>query len=128
MSDHEVIATIEQADAAINGRDLPALMDFYTEDATLVVEPGRLARGREQIAQAFEAIFAHFDQALRVTQSDFHVVEGGGVALVVCRLELSVEGQAAPRGPLERRPTYVFRRCSDGKWRCLIDNSYGVEL
>jgi uncharacterized protein (TIGR02246 family) len=128
MCEHEVIAAVRKADQAINARDLDALMDFYTDDATLVVEPGRLAHGKDEIARAFEAIFAYFNESLEITQSDFHVVEGGGGALVVCRLQLSAEGVARRGVSMQRRPTYVFRKCGDGKWRCLIDNSYGVEL
>jgi uncharacterized protein (TIGR02246 family) len=125
---HEVVRAIELADQAINRRDMAALMDFYEEDATLVVEPGRCAHGKAQIAKAFDAIFAYFNQSLSVSQRDFHVVEGGGVALVVCKLELSAQGMDASTVSMERKPTYVFRKSADGKWRCLIDNSYGVDL
>lgn len=128
MDKHEVIYAIELADQAINRRDVAALMDFYAEDATLVIEPGRNAHGKEQIAKAFGAIFAYFNQSLSVTQRDFHVIEGGGVALVVCKLTLSAQGMEASRVSMERKPTYVFRKSSDGKWRCLVDNSYGVDL
>src|SRR5512139_340877 len=128
MEKHEVIHAIESADQAINQRDMAALMDFYEEDATLVVEPGRYAHGKAQIAKAFDAIFAYFNQSLSVAQRDFHVVEGGGVALVVCKLELSAQGMEASAVSMERKPTYVFKKSADGKWRCLIDNSYGVDL
>lgn len=128
METHEVVRAIELADKAINERDLAALMDFYEDDATLVIEPGRCAHGKEQIAKAFGAIFAYFHQSLSVVQRDFHVVEGGGVALVVCKLSLSAQGLEGATVSMERKPTYIFRRSGDGKWRCLIDNSYGVEL
>ena len=36
---------IAAAADAINREDFEALMDFYTEDATLVVKPGLEARG-----------------------------------------------------------------------------------
>lgn len=128
MSKHEVVSAIELADRAINQRDIVALMDFYEEDATLVIEPGRCAHGKEQIAKAFGAIFEYFNQSLSVTQNDFHVVEGGGVALVVCKLKLSAQGLEASKVSMERKPTYIFRKSKDGKWRCLIDNSYGIDL
>jgi uncharacterized protein (TIGR02246 family) len=128
MDKHEVIYAIELADQAINQRDMAALMDFYAEDATLVIEPGRYAYGKAQIAKAFGAIFTYFNQSLSVTQRDFHVIEGGGVALVVCKLKLSAQGMETSRVSMERKPTYIFRKSEDGKWRCLIDNSYGVDL
>lgn len=128
MEKHEVISAIELADQAINQRDLVALMDFYDKDATLVIEPGRCAYGKEQIAKAFGAIFEYFNQTLSVSQRDFHVIEGGGVALVVCKLMLSAQGAGAAKVSMERKPTYIFKKSEDGKWRCLIDNSYGVDL
>ncbi|UZR30612.1 YybH family protein [Methylococcus mesophilus] len=128
MNKHEVIDAIEAADQAINARDLITLMDFYEEDATLVIEPGRYAHGKDAIMKAFEAIFDFFNQSLRISQSDFQVVEGGGVALVICKLKLSADGLGETKVSIERKPTYIFRKSVDGKWRCLIDNSYGVEL
>jgi len=128
MEMHDVIYAIELADKAINQRDIAALMDFYEDDATLVIEPGRCARGKEQIAEAFGTIFAYFNQSLSVAQRDFHVIEGGGVVLVVCKLDLSAQGMGTSKVSMERKPTYIFKKSKDGKWRCLIDNSYGVDL
>jgi len=128
MSEHELVETIRSADRAINARDLAAMLDFYEDDATLVVEPGRLARGKPAIRAAFEGIFRFFHQQLEVTQRDFHVIEGGGVALVICNLTLRAGGGSAAPVSLERQPTYVFRRSADGRWRCAVDNSYGVTI
>lgn len=128
MSEHELVEAVRAADRAINARDLAALMDFYEDDATLVVEPGRLARGKPAIAAAFEGIFRFFNQRLEVTQRDFHVLEGGDVALVICNLQLRADGGSAAPVSLVRQPTYVFRRSADGRWRCAVDNSYGVTL
>jgi len=128
MEKHQVVCAIELADQAINQRDMAALMDFYEDDATLVIEPGRCACGKAQIAKAFGAIFEYFNQSLSVAQRDFQVVEGGGVALVVCKLKLSAQGTEGSTVSMERKPTYIFKKSPDGKWRCLIDNSYGVDL
>jgi uncharacterized protein (TIGR02246 family) len=127
MVEHEVIEAIRKADKAIDQRDIEALMDFYEEDATLVVEPGRYAHGKAQIAEAFRAIFAYFNNTLLVRQSNFQVIEGG-VALVICKLELLAERFTESKVSMYRRPTYIFKKSSDGKWRCLIDNSYGTDL
>jgi uncharacterized protein (TIGR02246 family) len=128
MEHAQLIAAIAAADQAINRRDIAALMDFYEEGAALVVQPGQIARGKAEIAMAFDAIFKFFNDNLVVTQSDFQVVQGGDVALVVCKLKLSAAGQTATPVSMERKPTYVFGKSPDGKWRCRVDNSYGVEL
>ncbi len=128
MNHHELADVIERADQAINRRDLVALMDFYEEDVTLVIEPGRFARGKTEIAKAFEAIFDFFNLSLVVTQRDFHIIEGGDIALVVCNLKLTAEGRTTSPVSMERQPIYIFRKSGEGSWRCLIDNSYGVDV
>lgn len=82
MTHEALIATVVAADEAINRRDMAALMDFYDDDATLVM----------------------------------------------CNLKLSAAGETATPVSMERKPTYVFRKSVDGQWRCVVDNSYGVEL
>lgn len=49
MSDHELKQVIEAADRAITAEDFGSPMDFYAEDATLVVKPGLNATGKSQI-------------------------------------------------------------------------------
>ncbi len=46
MSDHDVLNLIKQADKAISAEDFEALMEFYADDAVLVVQPGQIARGK----------------------------------------------------------------------------------
>ena len=127
MQEHELIEVIRRADAAINREDLDAVMDFYADGATLVVRPGLLATGKDQIRRAFEAIFNHFNHSLHVQQTDLTVIEGGDTALVLGKATISSSGGNAPTVE-ERRPTYVFQKKLDGTWRCTVDNSYGVTL
>ncbi|MFO6376948.1 DUF4440 domain-containing protein, partial [Pseudomonas aeruginosa] len=61
---------VGRADALINAGQFDALMDFYCDDATLVVKPGLNACGKAQIRQAFDAIARHFEHSLRVRQHD----------------------------------------------------------
>jgi uncharacterized protein (TIGR02246 family) len=65
MSNHELKAVIEAADRAITAEDFDALMDFYAEDATLVVKPGLNASGKAQIRKAFAAIADFFKHRSR---------------------------------------------------------------
>lgn len=128
MSDHELKRIIEAADRAITAEDFDALMDFYSEDATLVVRPGQNASGKAQIRKAFAAIAEHFNHRMSVTQGDMRVIEGGDTALVVMETVLNtVDAEGAETASI-RRATYVFRRAPAGKWLCVIDNSYGTAL
>jgi len=124
MERHPVELQIEKADKAIVAEDFDTLLDIYTEDAVLVIEPGRTVRGKVGIRKAFEAIAAYFRNGLEVRQNGMEILESGRTALVHANTVV-----AAPNLPeTERKAVYVFHREEDGKWRCAIDNSYGNEI
>lgn len=128
MSSHPLKALIEAADRAIGAEDFDALMEFYAEDATLVVKPGLIASGKEQIRRAFVAIAEYFDHSIVVTQGDMQVIEGADTALVIMETVLQASGKGDMPTSITRRATYVFRRDAGGTWLCVIDNSYGTDL
>jgi uncharacterized protein (TIGR02246 family) len=123
----DLAAVIAAADQAINAEDLDALMAFYTDDATLVVMPGRNATGLAAIRKAFAAIAEHFAHTLHVTQLELQPVVGGDTALVLARTRVTATLQDGTAYDQERRATYVFRLTPAG-WRCAVDNSYGTDL
>lgn len=115
---------IEIADRAIMEKDYDMLMSIYTDDAVLVVEPGRNARGKDQIRNAFVKISEFFDNGLRVEQNGLEVLESDDTALVLANTVVS-----GPDFPVvTRKATYVFKKSEDGVWLCTIDNSYGHEI
>ena len=83
MSRHPVEIQIEIADKAIVAEDFDLLMDIYTDDAILVIEPGRNAIGKSEIRKAFEAIAVYFKNGLQVEQKGMEVLESGDTALVL---------------------------------------------
>ncbi|AEF98490.1 YybH family protein [Methylomonas methanica] len=119
---------IEAADKAITEEDFDSLMAFYADDATLVIKPGLIATGKEQIHKAFFAIAEHFNHSLVVKQGAMHVIHGGNTALVIMETVLETVDAAGVASRMSRRATYVFREDPAGKWLCVIDNSYGTEL
>ena len=124
MDRHPIEIQIEKADQAIVAEDFDALLDIYTDDAVLVVEPGRNAKGKESIRKAFEAIAIYFKNGMQVKQNGMQILESGNTALVLANTVIS-----APNLPVtERKATYVFNKTPDGKWLCSIDNSYGHEI
>jgi uncharacterized protein (TIGR02246 family) len=64
MQNHELIHLIKEADNAINREDFDAVLDYYSDDATLVVKPGMLAKGKDAIRRAFDAIAEYFNHSL----------------------------------------------------------------
>jgi ketosteroid isomerase-like protein len=67
MSAHPLRLLIEAADQAITREDYDRLMDFYTDDAVLVIKSGMQATGKDQIRRAFVAIADHFDHSIEVS-------------------------------------------------------------
>ncbi len=124
MKQHAVIKQIEKADRAIVEEDFDTLLDIYTEDAVLVVEPGKNAVGKDAIRKAFEAIAVYFRNGLHVSQKGIEVLESGNTALVLANTVISSSNMSE----VTRKATYIFTKDEDGVWLCSIDNSYGHEI
>lgn len=128
MTTHPLKQVIEAADQAISAGDFDALMGFYSDDATLVVKPGLIVTGKDNIRRAFVAIADYFNHNIAVRQGKMVVLEGGDTALVIMETILDVVGQDDAPMSITRRATYVFKQEDAGRWLCVIDNSYGTEL
>lgn len=128
MQNHQIKRVIEACDKAISAEDFQSLMQFYADDAALVVRPDLVVRGKENILKAFIAIAEHFQHKLVVTQGDMKIIEGAGNALVIMETVLDIPAADGTLSQVKRRATYVFRQEAEGEWLCTIDNSYGTEL
>lgn len=102
-------------------------MDFYSEDAILVVKPGMIARGKVEIKEAFKKIAAYFDNSIVPTQGKMEFLEAGDTVCVLSQTFLDSNNAATSEYSMERRATYIYRKI-DGQWLCVIDNSYGTSL
>ena len=118
---------IRQADEAIREERFGDLMEFYTEDAVLVLRPGKEAHGKAEIKEAFIAIARYFNNSLVPAQGNMVMLEAGDTVLVLSQTFVEAEKKPDSEYPGERRATYVYRKV-DGKWLCAIDNSYGTSL
>ena len=128
MSSHPLMEVIAAADRAIGAEDFDALIEFYADDATLVVAPGLTAVGKAQILKAFIGVAEVFDHRLSVSQGETMVFESGDTALVVMETILDTVNPEGEAVSTTRRATYVFRQEVDGRWLCVVDNSYGTDL
>lgn len=128
MNTHPIRQIIEACDKAISAKDFDSLMTYYAEDAALVIKPGMIVNGKENIRKAFIAIAEHFQGQLVVEQGEMQVIEGGGTALVIMETVLRYPDVQGKTRETTRRATYVFRQESDNRWRCTVDNSYGTSL
>ena len=123
----EIKMLIAAADKAIKEEKFDDLMDFYTDDAVLVVRPGLEAKGKEAIKEAFIKIAAYFKNSVVPTQGKMLMIEAGDTVLVLSQTLLDADNKETSEYSMDRRATYVYRK-TDGKWLCAIDNSYGTTL
>lgn len=128
MTFHPVKKLIEDADKAITSEDFDTLMDFYAEDAILVIKPGMTASGKDQIRRAFVAIAEYFKHSLVIKQGEMQVLQGGSTALVVMETVVESMDDEGKKTSTTRRATYVFREGPKNQWLCVVDNSYGTDL
>lgn len=123
----EINKLIAAADKAIKEERFDDLMDFYTDDAVLVVKPGMEAHGKAAIKDAFIKIAAYFDNSVVPTQGNMLMLEAGDTVLVLSQTLLDADNRENSEYSMDRRATYVYRRVGD-HWLCAIDNSYGTTL
>ncbi len=123
----EIKDLISQADKAIKEERFDDLMDFYTDDAVLVVKPGMEAKGKDAIKNAFIKIDEYFINRVDPTQGNMVMLETGDTVLVLSQTLLDAENKETSDYSMDRRATYVYRKVN-GKWLCAIDNSYGTTL
>lgn len=125
--EHELKELIKKCDLAIKNEDFDTLMDYYTDDAVLVVKPGMIAKGKAEIKKAFIAIAKYFNNSIVPTQGEMMILEAGDTALVLSHTFLEADKEDSEYC-MDRKATYVFKKTPQGKWLCAIDNSYGTEL
>jgi uncharacterized protein (TIGR02246 family) len=118
---------IYAADKAIKEERFDDLMDFYTDDAVLVVKPGLEAKGKDSIKKAFIKIAEYFKNSLVPTQGKMIMIEAGDTVLVLSQSLLDADNKSESKYSMNRRATYVYRNVN-GKWLCAVDNSYGTTL
>lgn len=122
-----ILELIHQADLAIQEERFDDLMEFYTEDAMLVVRPGLEVHGKDAMKQAFIKIAAYFQNSVVPTQGKMTMLEAGDTVLVLSQTFLDADNKDESDYAMERRATYVYRLVN-GKWLCAIDNSYGTSI
>ncbi|KFF54913.1 hypothetical protein CM50_00245 [Bacillus subtilis] len=118
---------ISACDLAIQNEDFDTLMNYYSEDAILVVKPGMIARGKEEIKKAFITIANYFNHHIVPTQGEMIMLEAGDTVLVLSQTLLDSDKKNSEYA-MERRATYVFKKNAQGEWLCVIDNPYGTDL
>ena len=117
------LEAIELLDELFNRGDLEAVLSFYEEGATIVVEPGRVAAGKVEIRGVYEWIFANIKGSAR--QEKTHVIEAGDLALFTSRWRFDGTALDGTNVSRESYASVILRRQPDGRWLIVVDNSWG---
>jgi uncharacterized protein (TIGR02246 family) len=108
--------------AAINARDLPAALELWTADATIIGPHGDCTRGRDAIAPALRALVEH-DITLQIDLADLFAA--GEVAIATGTFTLSGTGADGHAFAAKSTSVVVYLRTADG-WRIAIDAPWGL--
>jgi ketosteroid isomerase-like protein len=111
---------VELLDKAFHEGDLATVLSFYEDAAIVITEPGKSARGKEELKDFFERVMQSGSSAKQLRT---HVIEADGVALFLSRWMLEAKDASVPSRTFTA--TTVFRRQQDGGWKVLIDNPFG---
>jgi len=116
-------AVIRRFAVCLNEGDVDAALELYDKDAVFAAEPGQVVRGKTEIRQAIEG-FAAMKPTL--TGEIVKVLETTDHAVVFNSWTL--KGTSPDGSPIEMGATSadVLRRDSEGQWRVLIDDPWGV--
>jgi uncharacterized protein (TIGR02246 family) len=106
-------------EAAVNARDVEALVALYEPDAAFVRLDGTVARGTDEIRAVWTEVLS-MESTVKMTTR--YVVEMGDVALL--SNYFSTPGPDA----FASATSEVARRQSDGRWLYIIDNPLGAPV
>jgi ketosteroid isomerase-like protein len=111
---------VELLDRAFAQGELDAVLSFYEDAAVVITEPGKAARGTEELRNFFAWAMQSGSWA---EQLRTQVIEADGVALFLSRWTLHSKGADVTARTFIA--TTVFRKQPDGGWKALIDNPFG---
>ena len=117
------LETVELLDEAFNRGDLEAILSFYEEGATMVMEPGRLAKGKHQLRGAYEWILSNIKGTAR--QEKTHVIESDDIALFTSKWSFTGTTSDGTTVSRESYASVILRKQRDGDWLIVVDNSWG---
>ena len=104
-----------------NSGNFEAALELFEQEATFVVQPGQVIRGKEAIGQALQGYFA---LKARLELQKKVLVKSTNLALLISDWTLANSDNSFN---LTGQTADVLRRQAGGNWLLAIDNPYGSQ-
>ena len=111
----------EWAALASGGRDVEAILSFWTDDARVLAPGLPEFSGKAALRGYVESALAIPGFHITWTTSDAQLSPDGRMAYLLSRNAVTVPGPDGRPVTTSGRAVTVWRRESDGNWRCAVD-------
>jgi uncharacterized protein (TIGR02246 family) len=110
---------------AFNAGDIEATVACYEPGGCFVAKSGRVARGIEELREAYRITFAN-KPTIKVDIGKI-IPAGEDLALIIGEWTSSAETSVGETKVWSGTYTDIVRRQSDGTWKLVLDNPNGVD-
>ena len=120
VTPEEVLHSVTEC---INTGNLDSLTMLYESDACFASQPGQFIKGRANIRQSLQGFV---DMRGKLESKIKRIIQTSDLALVISEWSFSGTGPDGNPVNLASIATDVLRQQSDGTWRVIIDNPWGI--
>jgi uncharacterized protein (TIGR02246 family) len=111
----------EWAALALEGRDVERILSYWTDDA-VVLPPGQPAvNGKAALREYVQGALQIPGFRITWKSSDVHFSPDANLAYLFGRNAVTMSGPSGVAATTEGRAVTIWRRDSDGEWRCAVD-------
>ena len=125
MATRNPLDAVRQLVEAINSGDLESALGLYEAGASLVAQPGRVAKGAAGLREALAGFIA---LKPTLTSDEYRIIEAGDVALYCSRWRLRGTDPDGKEIQMDGLSSDVLRRQPNGNWLIAIDNPWGAGI
>lgn len=108
-----------------NAKNVSSLLDMYETDACFQVQPGQDVKGLENIRQSLRGFI---DRNGNLQSNVKGVIQASNLVLVNTEWLFSGTGPDGKPFNIGGKATDILRQQSDGTWRIVIDNPWGLDI
>jgi len=111
----------EWAAAASEGRDLERVLSYWTDDAVVLAPGLPSVAGKDALREYVQGSMQIPGFGISSTTSDVTLSPDGELAYLFSRNAVTMNAPDGTLATTEGRAVTIWRRESDGEWRCAMD-------